>query len=114
MHSAKIRMASDIYTAVSLDKKRNEIRLVELLPGEDDDPISCIFHRHILRGSDFKYVALSYTWGESDSPTYKIFIDGMPFNARQNLWYFLQERRRQGRFDPIWIDAICINQSNTE
>lgn len=57
----------------------------------------------------------SYTWGKK-AQTEKITIEGMPFYVTPNLASTLRIFRRGGRsrLRPrrLWIDAICINQSN--
>lgn len=62
------------------------------------------------------YTALSHVWGDDD-PDEEIYINGEPFKVRKNLLQFLKLSRRKitrqrARFDPIVIDALCINQSN--
>jgi len=106
-------MTSDIYTNVPIDTERQEIRLVQLLPGHDDEQLQCSFHRHVLGCPDVEYSALSYTWGDSKSPTYTILIDGDSFDIHQNLWHFLKRQRENDEFGLIWIDAISIDQLNT-
>ncbi|KAF2130108.1 HET-domain-containing protein, partial [Dothidotthia symphoricarpi CBS 119687] len=61
-----------------------------------------------------EYVCLSYVWGPDDE-THTITINGQPFQVRRNLWDFLKTasthvRRRD--FNALWIDALCIDQSN--
>jgi hypothetical protein len=106
------KMASNLYTSVPINTKLSEIRLIAILPGAHDDPISCVFDRHELRTPDLEFRALSYTWG-NPSPTHVIFINNIAFTVRQNLWLFLKQERQSKRFGRIWIDALCINQLNT-
>lgn len=58
-----------------------------------------------------KYRCLSYMWGDDKEET-EIFVNGRPLRVRDNLYQFL--RVAQARFNdkPLWIDALCINQSN--
>jgi hypothetical protein len=104
-------MNSILYGSTPIDTRVSEIRLIELLPGEEEDPISCVFHRRALGSSNLEFRALSYTWG-NPSPTFTILIDTLAFNIRQNLWLFLCGERRCKRTGFIWIDALCIDQSN--
>lgn len=57
------------------------------------------------------YDALSYTWGDLKH-TYPILCNGKLIHIHKNLRDALPflARRRSPR--PIWIDAICINQSD--
>lgn len=92
--------------------------------GEDD--LNADKHRDDKEVVRHSYFALSYTWGrpseqfpqEWDDPlfTYSIFVNGKRYQARPNLYYALCELARspqliRGRM-PIWIDALCIDQSN--
>ena len=60
------------------------------------------------------YVAISYTWGPP-IPTATIIIDGKALVVRQSCYNALQTMRLNGvGVDlPVWIDAVCINQSDT-
>jgi hypothetical protein len=62
-----------------------------------------------------EYTALSYVWG-SDSPELFISVNGHPFAVRQNLFAALCQFCEKDDISMyLWIDAICINQSdNTE
>lgn len=61
----------------------------------------------------------TYTWGES-SETKRIFLDGMPFTVRSNLYavlvIFVIMYLNQTLPEPhlFWIDAICIDQANLQ
>ena len=57
-----------------------------------------------------EYIALSYTWGEP-SPARTIILNGEPFQVRQNLWDFMAQARSRALTRKIWIDALCIDQS---
>jgi hypothetical protein len=61
------------------------------------------------------YIALSYVWG-NPRKTREIFVNGNRFAVGENLYLAL--RKLQSSFEvrerrlKIWIDAICINQSD--
>ena len=57
-----------------------------------------------------KYVALSYTWGTSTS-TCPFECDAQDLPVRENLLHALSQLRHVVH-TPIWIDAMCINQSD--
>ncbi|KAF2108132.1 heterokaryon incompatibility protein-domain-containing protein, partial [Lophiotrema nucula] len=61
--------------------------------------------------ADTEYEALSYAWGTSLVP-HKIIVDGAPFYVTSNLYSALYELRQMERDRIIWIDAVCINQSD--
>lgn len=63
------------------------------------------------------YLAMSYAWGAPNEPKKHIFINGHRHEVTGNLHAGLTQFRkmeyfRQGR--KIWIDAICINQSEAK
>jgi hypothetical protein len=37
-----------------------------------------------------------------------------PIQSSKNLWNYLAQARSDGYVDPLWIDAICINQSDLD
>lgn len=62
----------------------------------------------------FEYDALSYVWG-TDSELLDISLNGRIAKVHRNLYNALPYLARRGggkTMRPIWIDAICINQSN--
>ncbi|TVY34191.1 Heterokaryon incompatibility protein 6,OR allele [Lachnellula subtilissima] len=111
-----------------------EIRLLEIAPGPDDDPISCsLAHFSPENTVQEQYFALSYEWGPEDGPRRHIFLNGYTVSVRENLWRALWHlRKRAGWRDvtcesdmlhygasaawlcrsKIWIDALCVNQSD--
>ncbi|KAF4967699.1 hypothetical protein FSARC_4759 [Fusarium sarcochroum] len=76
---------------------------------------------HRLSGAaDTAYNALSYTWGSSRGGTAEdvegcpIILNGHIFEAKPNLYNALLELYTACSDTPIWIDALCINQSNAD
>ncbi|KAI0384071.1 heterokaryon incompatibility protein-domain-containing protein [Hypomontagnella monticulosa] len=100
------------------------IRLLRLLPSNDPtDPIRCQLQAHSLTeaGQIPRYSALSYVWGDSKS-YFPIECDGQSisinrgcFQALNCLRGSLRDPNRSLEFSPyLWVDAICINQSDVE
>ncbi|KAF2120291.1 heterokaryon incompatibility protein-domain-containing protein [Lophiotrema nucula] len=58
-----------------------------------------------------EYEALSYTWGGSYKPQ-DVTIDGKLMLVTTNLFRALQHLRCRNRDRILWIDAICIDQTN--
>ncbi|KAH8896204.1 hypothetical protein GQ53DRAFT_639758, partial [Thozetella sp. PMI_491] len=60
--------------------------------------------------SGVRYEALSYTWGSSDEPCF-VRCNGSPLQVTRNCKVALQHLRAT---EPrvLWVDAICIDQSN--
>jgi len=58
-----------------------------------------------------EYIALSYTWGRGglldDFP-----CSGARLSLQPNLFQALQQFQNSRINNPIWIDAICINQTD--
>ncbi|KAI1385658.1 HET-domain-containing protein [Hypoxylon trugodes] len=95
----------------SLDYKTDQLRILEILPGVRDDRIICRLVKCDLR--DGIPEALSYVWGKDMSQT-SIQVDGQDFHVTKNLYEILRNIRYSDRIRAIWIDAVCINQSDAQ
>lgn len=114
-------MASPSFEYPSLDRTKSQIRLLEILPQPDSSL------QYNLTTFDVStcppYIALSYVWGNS-RPRSTILINGKCFTIRDNLSYALPHlaKLRDGGNKSefmrpekhLWIDAICINQTDTK
>ncbi|KAI0198315.1 heterokaryon incompatibility protein-domain-containing protein [Astrocystis sublimbata] len=58
-----------------------------------------------------QYTALSYVWGDP-TPADAILFDGTKLDITANLSAALRDLRDPKRVHKLWIDAICIDQSN--
>lgn len=98
------------YPAPSLSGEDQKIRLITILSGQGDDPIRCLLVNVHLKEVG-NYEALSYTWG---SPEFSraISINNTDFNVGENLFQALSHLRSVGSDRALWVDAICINQSD--
>jgi hypothetical protein len=70
--------------------------------------------RRVRRASKPHYTAVSYTWGNEDASEI-IYLDDRRFRVRPNLWsclYYMASAARTAAWDYLWVDAICINQTN--
>ena len=72
---------------------------------------------HHLRKAAPPYTAVSYTWGDGQ-PTEQITLNGQRFPVRVNLWSCLHYlggavKYGQDSYTYLWVDAICIDHSNT-
>lgn len=97
--------ASKVYKQLDKD---DQIRLLTLSTTLSQGRIQCHLETVDLRSAQF--VVLSYTWGTSPV-TYEILLDGEVFRIRPNLWAFLDVIRQQEGI-LLWIDALCINQTD--
>lgn len=90
--------------------KQNEFRLLVLNPGLPDEPIEC-FLEHYLVSQSKRYEALSYVWGDAKESSF-IQVDGCSFKVSKNLRDFLHVFRTNNTCPMLWIDAVCINQTD--
>ncbi|KAK6953405.1 hypothetical protein Daesc_005709 [Daldinia eschscholtzii] len=93
----------------ALDPTTTDIRVLEIHSGIGEDPIQCHFTVCNLHSGIPE--ALSYVWGESE-PTQSNLVDQESFPITRNLYRILQTLRRPNATRAIWVDAICINQSD--
>jgi Heterokaryon incompatibility protein (HET) len=119
--------SSPLFQHQPLDPQRTQIRLLRL-SDSDTNTINITLGNFDLEECP-PYIALSYMWGPP-KPIREISIDGRPFNIRENLWHFLDSVRKvrkrvyvatvptrfvdvEVRQHYLWIDQICIQQSNS-
>jgi hypothetical protein len=60
------------------------------------------------------YRALSYTWGNPDTPKVFIIVNGERFEITASLALALFHLRSPSQPLRIWIDQICIDQKNND
>ena len=66
----------------------------------------------LIRGTG-SYEALSYTWGSDELPC-DMLVDGYTLQISVNLHEALLRMRLPDQPRRLWIDAICINQSDAK
>lgn len=107
----------------TLDSSRKTVRLLEILPGRDFEPISATLSIYDLDEKP-EYIALSYMWNQGDLKKY-IDCQGARIEIGENLWQFLRQCQRNMSMQlhheenpakplRLWIDAISINQNDIE
>ncbi|KAJ4403450.1 hypothetical protein N0V91_006502 [Didymella pomorum] len=102
---------------VPLNRHRQEVRQIRLLPGKRDDPVVCeLLPPEPLETA--RYLAISYCAGDPNV-TKRVTVNGLDFNAFANLEAALRKCRQDiDDYDekrppaPLWADQICIDQSN--
>lgn len=95
----------------ALDLETRSIRLIEICAETSAKaPIACEVRHASIESS---YICLSYVWGAEDLGEC-ITLNGKSFRVRKNLVDFLHWARRSKRLQSscLWIDALCIDQSN--
>ena len=106
----------------------NKFRLLTLLSGKIGTLVRCRLQTELLFSeasfSVPSYEALSYTWAdphvtqnaltnEGDlSRKHAIILNGLEFTVSHNLYAALQHIRFEDRSRLLWVDALCIDQSN--
>ncbi|KAF2816349.1 HET-domain-containing protein [Mytilinidion resinicola] len=101
------------YSGSTIDYTAQQFRLLRLLPGDWTDPITCEAETASFTENP-TYYTLSYVWGDVKD-TISITLNGSQCLVTRNLWYALRRIRAHGIVEEsrIWIDAICIDQSNS-
>ncbi|KAH7327522.1 heterokaryon incompatibility protein-domain-containing protein [Rhexocercosporidium sp. MPI-PUGE-AT-0058] len=100
------------YDPLDLSTLRPSIRLAILQPGPRNASIRVKLGRSVFADRP-KYEALSYTWGRADDLR-AIELNGTRVEVRKNLALALVHLRHTSEERVLWIDAICINQSDLE
>ncbi|KAF2711673.1 HET-domain-containing protein, partial [Pleomassaria siparia CBS 279.74] len=105
-------MATKTTTRLYRTLNPGEIRLVTLLPGSSDEIKCKLSHSNLVEKEKFE--ALSYAWGHSSLPRKSITVDGIQVPVGPNLWDALHHFRlcSHSKEKVLWIDALCINQSD--
>lgn len=111
----KITMSTGTYTYRVLEFT-DSIRVLNLQPRANsrEDEIRCTLQHVTLSAIEYDltphYTALSYVWGDvSDQRT--ILVDGFQFHVTTNLFRALKSIRHELTELPLWVDAVCINQT---
>jgi len=95
---------------IYFDLHPREIRLVTLRKGSWPEEIFCKLS-HAPLGNKPAYKALSYAWG-SPRATRPILLNGQKHSVTVNLESALRRMRQAEHDIALWVDALCINQSN--
>ena len=92
----------------------NSVRILRLTPSaSEDDPIRCTLSAYRLSDPDLRFEPLSYTWGDK-LDVVKIYVGGnrASFSVTRSCFNALKSLRLPNIPRLLWIDAICIDQSN--
>ncbi|KAM6504676.1 hypothetical protein FSOLCH5_015179 [Fusarium solani] len=93
-----------------------QIRVLVLKAGRLEDPLQCeLEHANLQQGPI--YEALSYTWADdkgddSVSRAIQCSYDGQFIGITKNCELALLRLRKQDVDRRLWVDAVCIDQSN--
>ncbi|KAM3065331.1 hypothetical protein ACMFMF_011268 [Clarireedia jacksonii] len=115
MANLRTTPADQLYPGPSLPSP-DHIRLLKLQPDNENADIKCELIATELRLAQ-AYEALSYTWGEplnyqAIHVTVPGSLESKEFSVTPNCYSALSRLRYKDRRRIIWIDALCINQSD--
>ncbi|PSN64969.1 HET-domain-containing protein [Corynespora cassiicola Philippines] len=94
----------------SIEHGGDFIRLLTLLPGHPQEPVRCRLQSACLNDQPF-YETVSYAWG-NPALNHSITVNDRSLNITENLYTALVHLRRCDRSLTLWVDAVCIDQSN--
>jgi hypothetical protein len=106
---------NSLYSSLPLTTP-NAIRILGLHPGKDSSPLMTSLRVISVDDTETQYDALSYTWGSREHQQ-EIICNGQPVNIMRNLYSYLFRDRSTIPLDKvhwIWVDAVCINQSDLD
>jgi hypothetical protein len=89
------------------------LRLLRLHPSFwTETPIRCDMVTSSLEKFRFPYTAISYNWDPPETPKWAIQVDRHRCKVYTNVVSILKSMRSTYRFQYVWIDSVCIDQSN--
>lgn len=90
-----------------------EIRLLRLHPWRPFQPLKATLYSTTLDMAR-DYTAISYTWGASPTKSKSLVINGKQFGCTEATYNALYRASRTWSSHLVWIDYVCINQSNNK
>jgi hypothetical protein len=94
-----------------VDSENREIRLLELESGSGCSRLRCRL-KHVFLTNERCPQHGTISWGDKTQHD-NIDLDGRTFDVTQNAEAALQCMRLVDKRRTVWVDAICIDQSNT-
>ncbi|UPL02766.1 hypothetical protein LCI18_013700 [Fusarium solani-melongenae] len=92
----------------------DEIRLLTLHPAsQGDSTVFCTLSYASLATEIPEYEALSYVWGKPNLSA-SILLNHVNFHVTPSLASILSTLRLDNQTRVLWIDALCINQSDVQ
>ena len=106
-------MSKTTYYVYSTLKGPRSFRLLRLAQDADNSQCMSLTIEEFERGSNYcpSYTALSYAWGNVQT-TASIALNGHRTSITANLHQALLHLRRIRPHVLLWVDALCIDQSN--
>ncbi|CAN9178563.1 unnamed protein product [Alternaria alternata] len=95
-----------------LPSDEKSIRVLSIRPGVKGTTIEASLFKIDLNDPDrAPYTTLSYTWGDAAIVNY-VLVNGEKMGVGTNLFQALQDIRSPDESIVIWVDAICIDQTD--
>lgn len=94
-----------------IDHGDHHVRVLDLLPGRFNSELRLALRPESLSDSPH-YEALSYTWGAAAEGRTVIVNDIYHLSVTDNLYRALRRLRYRFTRRTLWVDAICIDQTN--
>ncbi|KXT16822.1 hypothetical protein AC579_6797 [Pseudocercospora musae] len=95
-----------------LDVRRQEIRLLEVKPGAEEDELRCrLFQIPLPKAEEEVYETISYVWGDPTA-LLTIEVNGSSFDVPLGAAEVLRRFREKKYYRFLWIDSVCINQAD--
>jgi Heterokaryon incompatibility protein (HET) len=101
------------YERLLMASNRPMIRLIKILAAAQGMTCLELTMSDVSLTDCPKYDALSYCWG-GQKPTVEILCNGARLLITENAYSALCFLRHPNESRMLWIDAICINQSDAE
>jgi hypothetical protein len=103
--------SGDLHLYTYKDVSKGQIRLLKVFRPGPEKRFECELVHMSLEDRPFKYLAVSYRWGGPAEP--KAFFENNQYlNISTSVEIILDTVLEAGECIHLWIDSICINQSN--
>ncbi|RKL31101.1 hypothetical protein BFJ70_g9845 [Fusarium oxysporum] len=102
---------TDLFQYESFNLERPGFRLIRLSRGFKSQLKCHLFQAYLDEDDLIPYEGLSYVWGSQDTPD-KIEVNGKTLAITASLHDALWHLRQTDEDRILWVDALCIDQSN--
>ncbi|KAF5578246.1 heterokaryon incompatibility protein [Fusarium pseudocircinatum] len=102
---------TDLFQYESFDLERPGFRLIRLARGFKSQLQCHLFQAYLDEEDLIPYEALSYVWGSQDTPN-EVEVNGKTLAITASLHDALWHLRQIDEDRILWVDALCIDQSN--
>jgi len=103
---------TDLFSYEPFELERPGFRLIQLHQGTQPLLRCSLFQAYLdEEESMMPYEALSYVWGDQNTPC-EIMVDGKMLSVTISLYDALCHLRQPHEDRILWVDALCIDQSN--